>query len=780
MLSSCATNQQQTVESRPAFSPDGIEEIIDLPIEGSKTEIPLKEMSKWGIWGREENCASSTISTEGDFQTFDFTYTGNEDFSISILGKLPVDSSEANSKFLLSSRIFVASGKFTLCYVVRDSDDKVINWTYGETSAFPKNGYQSVFSIINLPENAATIEPRFIGTGNTFVKIKETTFEKIETKVINESLSLENDYLKVICNPASASFQITDKRINKTYSQGTTPLSGILISSAKTEGNAFIISGINIASKSAIELKAELISNKIEYSVKMETLDQNSTITPMNTNIEFPQKMITSAGDYMVIPMNEGVRVNWNETDFYKWELAAFSGHGICMPFFGITNDKDGSGFVSIINTPDDAAIRMNDGNTNSISTIWYSQKGNFGYERKLTQTFLTEGNHVAIAKTYRQYAKEQGTLVTFAEKKAQRSEEGAKRIDQLLGAVNIWCWFWEWDGHYPEPFVKELLDCGIDQIFWSNKQSPEQVAKINDLGVLTGRYDIYQDVMDPSKYKQLNHVSEDWLPEAFPQDIVRERDGSLRGAWPVETKNGDMIRCSCLCDVVAPDYARKKISEEMSKYAFGSRFFDTATAEQLRECYSPDHPMTRTECKQHRIDLLSIASRDYNLVTGSETGMDFVVPVCDYFEGMMSLGPYRVEDAGRKMEKIYDEIPPQITEYQVNEKRRLPLWELVYHDACVAMWYWGDYNNKLPAVWDKRDKFNQLYAVPPMFWILNEQYFRENKDRFVQSYKASHDILVQTAGVEMTNHEYLNEDHTIQKTTFANGLEIIVSFNED
>ncbi len=34
----------------------------------------------------------------------------------------------------------------------------------------------------------------------------------------------------------------------------------------------------------------------------------------------------------------------------------------------------------------------------------------------------------------------------------------------------------------------------------------------------------------------------------------------------------------------------------------------------------------------------------------------------------------------------------------------RLLLWELVYHDCVVAQWYWGDYNNKLPAVWDRRD----------------------------------------------------------------------------
>ena len=69
-------------------------------------------MDKWGIWGREENCASRTTSTEKDFQTFDFTYTGTEDFSISILGKMPVISKDLNNKYLLSSKVFISSTIF--------------------------------------------------------------------------------------------------------------------------------------------------------------------------------------------------------------------------------------------------------------------------------------------------------------------------------------------------------------------------------------------------------------------------------------------------------------------------------------------------------------------------------------------------------------------------------------------------------------------------------------------------------------------------------------------
>ena len=67
-------------------------------------------------------------------------------------------------------------------------------------------------------------------------------------------------------------------------------------------------------------------------------------------------------------------------------------------------------------------------------------------------------------------------------------------------------------------------------------------------------------------------------------------------------------------------------------------------------------------------------------------------------------------------MQKIWTTVPPDLAKFQVGGKYRLPLWELVYHDCCVAYWYWGDYNNKLPALWDKRDLFNALYGTPPMY----------------------------------------------------------------
>ena len=760
-----------------AFTDQGTEEDISQIINGEYNSIPLNDMKNWSKWARDQGCMNGKLLSENNTPVYEILYTGDQDFSVNFTQPVKVNPESKNQYYLLACKVFLAYGKLNSSFVLQDENKQVINWIYSPTYAVPQDGYQVIYSLITVPEGVRYIEPRFVGEGKTYSKVKEVRFDEVKTLNFTDALELENDILKVTCNAEKASFNVFDKRISKNYKQAEDMLSGMFITGGKVIDNSIILEGFSASGKCKVNIRAELNEDELSYSLNLKKSDNKPVNLP--DVVYFPQRMISSEDDYFVIPMNEGIRFDWNEKDIYTGELPAYSGHGICMPFYGIANQKDGSGFISIIETPDDASIKLQEGDYNSVKTIWHSQKGYFGYERKLTQKFLTSGNHVGIAKVYREYAKKKGLVVTFDEKKQERGEKSAENIEKLFGAVNIWCWYWEWNNHTPYNFVKEIHDSGFDKVLWSNKQSAAQVEKINGLGFLTGRYDMYQDVMDPKNYKELQYVSSDWCEEAFPQDINLNKDGSLTNAWPVEDKNGNFINCVSMCDLKSPFYARKRISEELSKIPFNTRFFDTTTASSLRECYSSEHPMTRTESKNARYELLGVASKEYGLITGSETGMDFVVPVCDYFEGMMSLGPYRTEDAGRNMDVIHWEVPPQINNYQLNEKNRLPLWELVYHDCCVAYWYWGDYNNRFPLVWDKRDKFNKLYAVPPMFWILNEDHWKENKDRFIQSYSYSHEAILSTAGVEMTNHEYLSADRSIQKTTFSNGVEITVDFRK-
>jgi hypothetical protein len=185
---------------------------------------------------------------------------------------------------------------------------------------------------------------------------------------------------------------------------------------------------------------------------------------------------------------------------------------------------------------------------------------------------------------------------------------------------------------------------------------------------------------------------------------------------------------------------------------------------------------MTRTESKQWKMKLLEYMSKDSRLVTGCETGHDASVPFLHYFEGMLSLGPYRVPDAGRHMQVIWTNVPEVVARFQVGQKYRLPLWELVYHDCVVAQWYWGDYNNKLPGIWRKRDLFNVLYGTPPMF-MFTRRLWEENKERFVESYKNTCPYVRTSGYSEMLEHRFLSTDRDVQQTCFANGQVVTVNF---
>jgi hypothetical protein len=298
----------------------------------------------------------------------------------------------------------------------------------------------------------------------------------------------------------------------------------------------------------------------------------------------------------------------------------------------------------------------------------------------------------------------------------------------------------------------------------------------MNAMGVLTSRYDIYQDTMDPANFPNLRGVHPDWTTEAWPDDLMLDENGDWRRGWRVKGGDDQWYPCGVLCDRRAVDYARRRVPPELATHPYLCRFIDTTTASPWRECYHKDHPMTRTESRHWKMELLRYMSEACGLVTGSETGHEAAVPWLHYFEGMMSLGPYRVPDAGRQMMQILDEVPDRVAKFQTGHYYRLPLWELVYHDCVVSYWYWGDYNNKLPSLWDRRDLFNALYGTPPMF-MFNHPIWQENRERFVQSYNTATPVARATGYSEMLDHRWLTEDHAVQQTSFAGGVAVTVNF---
>jgi hypothetical protein len=577
-------------------------------------------------------------------------------------------------------------------------------------------------------------------------------------QALDSQLAMTNAALVVSVNTSNGTLSVLDRRTGRLWIQQV-GRAEVIVTKARAGSNKVELGLRHIPS--GLDLKAQIVIDAAKPEFTFSLIGEGALSGP----VRYPYPFVSEPADRLVVPMNEGISFPVEDKTIETFRLIAYGGHGICMAFWGVTDDHQGHGVI--IETPDDAAIhlvRLED--RLAVAPEWDTQKGQFGYKRKLRYVFFDSGGHVAIAKRYREYARQKGLLKTLAEKRRENPN-----VDLLVGAVNIW----NWDAD-PVKLATQMRAAGIEHILWSRGGSANVLRALNDMEVLTSRYDIYQDTMNPSNFPFLAGIHSDWTTAGWPADIIRKANGDWRHGWAIKGTNGQMYDCGVLCDSRALDYARARIPAELAQRPYLCRFIDTTTAAPWNECYEPHHPMTRSDSRQWKMKLLDYVSHDCKLVTGSETGHDAAVPFVDYFEGMLSLGPYRVPDSGRDMQRIWNDPPERVAKFQLGHAYRLPLWELVYHDCVVAQWYWGDYNNKLPSLWDKRDLFNVLYGTPPMF-MFDRKLWEANKARFVQSYTNTCPDVRAAGYSEMTDHRFLTTDRNVQQTAFANGVKITVNF---
>ena len=501
--------------------------------------------------------------------------------------------------------------------------------------------------------------------------------------------------------------------------------------------------------------------------------------------LPFPPPFATAPGDRVILPYSEGIGVAVDDRKRWLGRYAAFSGHGLCMPFFGVATDAAGAGWMAILETPDDAYALCSRVGAESFWTVspgWVGQRGAFGYMRRVRYVFLDKGGHVAMAGRYRAYAQEKGLVKTFREKMKERP-----LVERLPGAANIW-YFPKRGDPDTVTLARELQEVGITRFLWSQETTERAVRELVALeGVLAGCYDVYQDVYHPEQLKRLGWTSGRNMA-AWPRDVIwnSEKPGDWRRAWHVKAKDGTMTYCAMMCDRVAPVYARTKVADDLKSKPFTARFIDTTVSAPWQECFNPAHPMTRSESRYWKMELLRLMGDDFKLVVGSEQGHDACVPYCDYLEGMLSLSAWRMPHGGRyenfaQPEKPTNVPPKHLETVEKNELGadiRLPLWELVYHDCCAAHWYWYDYSNWPLFLWRKRDLFNALYGTAGLFAFDGALWKRERK-RFADSYGVWGPIARQTGFSRMTDHRILSPDRLVQQTVFADGTVVTVNFGD-
>ena len=717
------------------------------------------------LWTRQPGAGTAAVESFGPTNALKITHTGTNDWSLQWDRRIPVKPGDVFE--LDATSKLDGPGDAMLCVSTWDAQGQNLSWSAASRTLHASSNWTALRSRFVVPQGVAQIQARFIGSRQStvwmtgYALVPQPSLESLRDHSLPQQITADNTSLLLFVQTSNATFSILDKRTGRLWSQAATH-ANVVVLGAKRDANRIELKLLDVSSWLNLTAVFQLDPDKPEFTFQL------SGEGELPASLHYPMPFKGEPGDRLIVPMNEGISYPVDDKSIQPLGLIAYGGHGICMALWGVTDGAQGH--AAIIETPDDATIQIcRPTELLAIAPQWDAQKGRFGYERRLRYVFFDNGGHVAIAKRYRQYAKERGLLKTLAQKRLENTN-----VDMLVGAVNVW----NWDAD-PVGVVKDLQAAGIDRILWSRGGSPEALKTLNQMNVLTSRYDIYQDVMDPANFPKLQYVHSDWTTGAWPNEIIKTVSGDWLRGWGIESKQkGEWFSCGVICDTKAVDYARVRIPADLATHPYKCRFIDTTTAAPWNECYDPRHPMTRTESREWKMKLLEYVSRDAKQVTGCETGHDASVPFLHYFEGMLSLGPYRVPDAGRAMATILQDVPESVAKFQVGQRYRLPLWELVYHDCVVAQWYWGDYNNKLPAIWDKRDLFNLLYGTPPMF-MFNKQIWQEQKARFVQSYR-NIAPLVRAAGYsEMTDHRILTPDRDVQQSLFANGSVVTVNFGD-
>ena len=591
-------------------------------------------------------------------------------------------------------------------------------------------------------------------------------------------LTLDNGQLAVTVDPQIGTVSVLDKRISQRWFPDVARKSGgppRFRHLQRLPGKAQAISfeadfGTTDKRPNTLQVTLRLSEQGGDLAVEADMARRDTPIKPF----AFLDPLVTDS-DRAAIVVADYSNGHLYPANVKTPVRSYFAASRLDMPWIGVCDLRRGSGYMLLVETSDDGFVSCHSqaaGRDFAAPQVdWAACKGQFAYPRKLLYHFVSCGGYVALAKRYRQYAADQGLLVTLAEKVKKNPN-----LRRLFGAPDIW-------GDDSLAFAQEAKAAGVEKMLIHGRASPADMKAINDLGYLTSEYDNYTDVF-PVGSGQTVDSSHDRVPE----NVVLKVDSQRMKAWLTFDKKQQYMK-RCPAQWVAT--ARLVVPKLLRTYPYLGRFIDVTTAEDLYECYDPNHPLTRGQKRQCGVDLLAFI-RSQGLVVGGEHGIWWGVPQQDYIEGMMSAS-FASWPAGHlihpKTKHDSFEMPSggkagkweSYEQWGIGHEARVPLWELVFHDCVVSTWYWGDASDFLldaaPEITPKKDAFNVLYGTIPLMWANREGAWHNARDVFLRTYRNTCKLHEAIAGAEMLSHEWLTPDRAVQRTRFSDGTEVAVNF---
>ena len=712
-------------------------------------------------WSRTSGAISTTVirdSGRPGSGMLKVVHRGDRDWAVTHSAVISVKEGELFevSGWLSASGL---TGSIGPSVVVRDASGNPVEWTYGEAALRGDSGWKPVRSRFIVPEGAATIQLRLTGYGPgeagaddlALVRLPQPAMKELET------VSLKSRSLSLVIDGRTGLWTVTAGK--ETWRQVTSARALVATGIRKDGDRKAVVSMTDALNGLEFTAEIELADKAPEIAVTLKA----DPAAPMEKTLEYPAAFASRKRDFVLVPFADGQIFPVTEVSFSRWYDTA--DWKTAMGFAGVT-DLD-SGYCLMAETPFDLAIGVPVVESRlALRPGWRGEKGRFGYDRRLVYYFSPRGGHTVLARRYRDLAKKLGYVAPFREK-AKRNPN----IIRLLGAVNLWAH----SGGLPKDFFEDIHACGVDRALvslgggWIGPKNVSQVVdKLNALGYLPGHYDIYTDVWD-----RKSGVNEWYRCDGYPEDVIVNADGTMRKGWLAKSE-GKEYQGYYTCAKTHRRVAKERMTLDLKENRYRMRFIDVVCTA-LFECYSPDHPTTRTEDAKARAGMLALVAKEFKLVTGTEEIKEYAIPVSDYSEGTMTERPH--SNAGYDWGSSVEE-EPDYARFNSSAVYRVPLFELVYHDSHVSTWYTGDGSTKVPSAWAAKDLLNTLYGTMPL-WMPNKEQWAKYRERFIASYHNVNTVFAKVAGTEMLSHEFLTGDFQVQRTEFSSGVTVTANFGD-
>lgn len=488
----------------------------------------------------------------------------------------------------------------------------------------------------------------------------------------------------------------------------------------------------------------------------------------------------TVQGGYMVLPHGSGYLVDSDcaeelpgtrsDTDLIgaRWTL----------PMFGMVRG-DNTLFIIVEDWWDcEVKVEHKPDLFSAIEFNWIPSLGSLNYPRKMTIQFTKNMDHVGMAKAYRKYAQTKGMIRTLEEK-----AEDTPVLRRYFNSILV---RWHTNNNDRDRVMSDLRrfrEIGFNLIFfypkWESQERQNQVSdSVKDPSRGTwhaflqpnpgGRgWQYLVGIADEARsigcvvHVFTRLISHDEGAPGFDSDrLPRDKTGNLTN--PVQDAAIRVTHDEYERFVGTLDFVEER------GFKIDCLYFDGYAAHSgLVEDFSESHPVSR-RLGYELMNKNMGETRSRGMMPAAEVGRFWCIQDADFFF-FTDWARERLTNTPTTEESVGPVGIP------------VPLFQLVFHDCCMAGFSGGGYTRIREGCdwWSDQNPrlYEMLFASAPAYnWLPTSELpvddwdsdLNKSKIKWLKRWSAYFNKI---ATSEMASHSFLSEDRKVQRIEFANGV---------